>query len=293
MKVVHDIGEIRRLAEEMRRTGVRIGVVPTMGALHEGHLTLIREAVKRSDAVIVTVFVNPSQFGPGEDYERYPRDLLRDAALAEGAGATILFAPEAAAMYPAGFCTAVDVTGLDSVLEGRSRPGHFRGVATVVLKLLHLTGADCAVFGRKDAQQAVIVGRMLRDLNMETELVLVPTVREADGLALSSRNAYLTPKERAEAPVLHRSLLMAEERIRGGVRSAEAVIREMTAMITSESTGEIDYISVADAATLLELTGIPPRGEVLVSLAVRFGKTRLIDNVSIDRAPGPAQENNR
>jgi pantoate--beta-alanine ligase len=277
--IIREIGEIHRTALDLRRAGKRVAVVPTMGALHDGHLALIREAKTRAEAVITTVFVNPAQFGPGEDFERYPRDLERDTVLAASAGSTHVFAPGSAAMYPFGFRTYVDVGGMDAVLEGKARPGHFRGVATIVLKLLHITHPHCVVFGQKDAQQVVVVRRMLQDLDMDVEMVVVPTVREPDGLALSSRNAYLTPEQRREAPVLYASLQEAERRMRAGERSASTLIVAMTSMITGRSSGVVDYVSVADAETLREAPTLYPGKTVLVSLAVRFGTTRLIDNV--------------
>lgn len=281
-ELIRSIDEMHRIAADLRQAGRRIGVVPTMGFLHDGHLALIREAGRRSDVVITTVFVNPTQFGPGEDFERYPRDLQRDRTLAESAGTTLFFAPELRAVYPEGYATFVEVTGLDRVLEGKSRPGHFRGVATIVLKLFNITVPHCALFGQKDAQQVAVIRRMVQDLNMDVELIIVPTVRERDGLAMSSRNAYLKERERQEARVLHRSLQLAATRIREGVRSCPAIIGDMTALITAESSGQIDYVSIADAGTLKELSEIRAGGEVLVSLAVRFGTTRLIDNVVVE-----------
>jgi pantoate--beta-alanine ligase len=273
------------MALELRQAGKRIAVVPTMGALHEGHLALVREARKRAGVVITTVFVNPAQFGPGEDFERYPRNLERDRRLAESAGSTHIFAPDRGTIYPPGYRTYVDVTGMDAVLEGKSRPGHFRGVGTVVLKLLQITHPHVVVFGQKDAQQVVVVRRMLQDLNMDVELVVVPTVREPDGLAMSSRNTYLTEIQRREAPVLYRSLQLAEQRIRAGTCSGREVISDMTALISKDSSGVIDYISIADAETLEELAEIPRDRMVLISLAVRFGSTRLIDNVVVNPVP--------
>jgi pantoate--beta-alanine ligase len=279
--IIRDIGEIRHKALDLRQAGKRIAVVPTMGALHEGHLALIRAAKNRADAVITTVFVNPAQFGPGEDFERYPRALERDVTLAASAGSAYIFAPETASMYPPGYRTHVDVAGMDAVLEGKARPGHFRGVATVVLKLFHITTPHCAVFGQKDAQQVVVVRRMLRDLDMDVELVVVPTVRETDGLALSSRNVYLTKEQRCEAPVLYASLQEAERRMLAGETSASGVVAAMTSMITGRSSGLIDYVSIADAETLLEAQALHTGKTVLVSLAVRFGTTRLIDNILV------------
>jgi pantoate--beta-alanine ligase len=252
-----------------------------MGALHDGHLHLIRTARGLADVVVTTIFVNPAQFGKGEDFDRYPRDLGRDVRLAGEAGTDIVFAPRQSAMYPEGYRTWVDVTGLDGLLEGRSRPGHFRGVATVVLKLFAATVPDIAVFGQKDAQQVVILRRMVRDLDLGVEMVVVPTVREADGLALSSRNAYLTPHERAEAPVLYRALKHAEERIRNGAASAPEIVAEMRNLIAGGSGGVIDYLSIADAESLEELDSVSAGRSILISLAVRFGTTRLIDNVQM------------
>lgn len=263
---------------DARRT---IGVVPTMGALHEGHLALIRTARKLADVVVTTVFVNPLQFGKTEDLSRYPRDLERDIALATGAGTDMVFAPSEKDLYPAGFSTYVAVEGVTEPLEGRSRPGHFRGVTTVVAKLFHVTLPHVAVFGQKDAQQVVVVKKMVRDLNFTVEIVVVPTVREQDGLALSSRNVYLTPAERGEAPVLYRALQLGEQLLRAGGVSCEAVRNMMRDLITSRSSGDIDYVSIADADTLEEAQGISSGRPLLLSLAVRFGSTRLIDNLTV------------
>jgi len=279
MITIDDPDAMQKEAEALRMAGKRLAVVPTMGALHEGHLALVREAKTRADIVIVTVFVNPAQFGPGEDFDRYPRDLSRDAALTAGAGAAFFFAPGTGRMYGPGFQTSVVVEHVTRPLEGASRPGHFRGVATVVAKLFHITKPHVAVFGQKDAQQVVVIRRMIRDLNFDVELVVVPTVREKDGLAMSSRNAYLTREQRAEAPVILASLQMAETMIRSGERASAAVIGAITSMITSRSTGLIDYVSVADGTTLEEAAVLKAGMEVVISLAVRFGPTRLIDNV--------------
>jgi len=283
-EVISDIARMQQTAESLRLAGRRIAVVPTMGALHEGHLTLIRKARELADVVIVTVFVNPLQFGTGEDLERYPRDLDRDASLASAAGASYIFAPSAGDMYPKGFRTSVEAGSLATVLEGRSRPGHFRGVATVVVKLLNLTRPHVAVFGQKDAQQVVIVRQLIRDLNMMTDLVVVPIVREADGLAMSSRNVYLTASQRAEAPILFRALQRGAEMVAGGERSAEGIIGEIGTLIRSRSGGVIDYISIADAVTLEEQSECRPGHQLLISLAVRFGTTRLIDNIQVTPA---------
>lgn len=279
--IIHDIDEMQRRADSIRSSGQRIGLVPTMGALHDGHLSLVRIARERADAVITTVFVNPTQFGQGEDFDRYPRDLARDLALASSAGTDLLFAPEPAAMYPAGHRTFVHVEELTEVLEGAVRPGHFRGVTTVVSKLFMITKPHMAVFGQKDAQQAAVIRRMVRDLNFNITIVVAPTVREKDGLAMSSRNVYLTAEQRREAPAVHRSLLLAEEALRGGERNASSIRKRMGELIVRDSSGIPDYISVADAESLREVDFCSPGQSLLVSLAVRFGTTRLIDNTTI------------
>jgi pantoate--beta-alanine ligase len=278
LEFIRDPWAMRQRADGARLEGRRIGVVPTMGALHEGHCSLIRVARERSDLVITTIFVNPMQFGAGEDFDRYPRDLGRDRMMAQGAGSDVIFAPSREAMYPEGFVTAVNVEKITDVLEGELRPGHFRGVATVVAKLFHITQPHLAVFGQKDAQQLAVIRRMVRDLNFGVEIVAAPIVREADGLAMSSRNGYLTPKERAEAPVLYRSLRSAENLIRGGERDAEAIRRSVTRMISDNSSGAVQYVSLADEENLKECKTLAPGDRILVLLAVRFGGTRLIDN---------------
>ena len=279
--VVRNIDEMQKKAEGLRLQGKRIGVVPTMGSLHEGHLSLIRTALLHADYVITTLFVNPTQFGPKEDFSRYPRDFERDLSLASNAGCDILFAPETRDMYPVGYSAFVSVEGITDVLEGKSRPGHFRGVTTVVAKLFNITKPHVAVFGQKDAQQAAVIRQMTKDLNFAIQIIVAPIVREVDGLAMSSRNAYLTPQQRKEAVVLSRSLKLAEQRVAEGARECCEIIREMADLITKNSTGEIDYISVADNRTLKELDRADDGKEILVSMAVRFGSTRLIDNTVI------------
>jgi pantoate--beta-alanine ligase len=281
MTILTDPFEMQRWAVEACRQGKAVAFVPTMGALHAGHLTLIREARSHGDTVVTSIFVNPTQFGPSEDFKRYPRDLDRDAALAGEAGADIVFAPSADAMYSAGYATSVSVEGITDVLEGKSRPGHFRGVATIVAKLCLIIRPAVLLLGQKDGQQVAVLRRMLRDLNFGIRLVVVPTVREKDGLAMSSRNVYLTPEQRAEAPVLHASLLMAEQRLRGGERNAETVRKAIRAMIAGRSHGVIDYVSVAHGDSLEELNVIAPPVHLMISLAVRFGSTRLIDNLTL------------
>ena len=279
MKTIDTVSDMQHTAERLRLEGRRVAVVPTMGFLHEGHLHLIRTARSHADETVTTIFVNPAQFGPGEDLERYPRDLPRDAALAAGAGTDYLFTPSAQEMYPERYQTYVTVEHLSGMLEGKSRPGHFRGVATIVAKLFNIVRPHIAVFGQKDAQQVAVVRQMIRDLDFGIELVVVPTVREHDGLAMSSRNTYLTAEQRRQAPVLFRSLRHAEELVNKGERSSERIIGAMRDLIQGQSSGIIDYISVADAETLEELTQCEGGRPAVISLAVRFGSTRLIDNV--------------
>ncbi len=260
-----------------RAAGAGAGFVPTMGYLHDGHLALVRAAREASDCAIVSIFVNPAQFDRGEDYATYPRDPDRDLALLRDAGVDLVFMPSVEEIYPDGFGTSVDVGEVAAPLEGTRRPGHFRGVATVVLKLFETVRPLRAYFGQKDAQQLAVIRRMVRDLNLDVEVVAVPTVREADGLALSSRNVYLSPAERKAAPVLYDSLKLAQEMWTRGVRDAEAIRRRVQELLDGEALAETDYVSIADPETMRELERI--RGAALVSLAVRFGRTRLIDNL--------------
>ncbi len=261
----------------------RVGLVPTMGALHDGHLELVRVCRRHADSVVVSVFVNPTQFGPGEDYRRYPRNLTRDRQLLKRVGADVLFCPKVRDIYPSGYATFVEVERLTEGLCGRSRPGHFRGVTTIVAKLFNIVQPDVAVFGKKDAQQALVVRRLIRDLGYNIKLVVVPTVREPDGLAMSSRNSYLTPAQRAEAPVLYQSLLLARGLVAQGVRQASSVKAAMRRLIRRHSSGRIDYIELVDTDELRPVTRLA--GRVLVALAVRFGTTRLIDNMFIRVRP--------
>lgn len=279
MEIIRQIPRLREKIKEARRLGRSIGFVPTMGFLHEGHLSLLRQARIETDLLVLSIFVNPLQFGAGEDFEEYPRDLERDADLAAGAGCDIIFAPSAREMYPNDYATFVEVERLTSGLCGASRPGHFRGVATVVSKLFNLVTPDRAYFGQKDAQQAIIIRRMAQDLNMNLEVKVLPTVREADGLAMSSRNNYLTPAERKAATVLYRSLCLAEKSIAAGEKDADSIRQLIRAAINAEPLAEIDYIAIVDAENLHELDRIANR--VLIALAVRFGKTRLIDNIMV------------
>lgn len=280
MDIIRQIPLLRSKVNAARRQGDLIGFVPTMGFLHEGHLSLLRRARTANDLVVLSIFINPLQFGAGEDFEEYPRDLERDASLAAGAGCDILFAPSARDMYPKDYATFVDVDRLTSGLCGASRPGHFRGVTTVVNKLFNIVTPDRAYFGQKDAQQAIVIRRMATDLNMNLEIEVLPIVREADGLAMSSRNANLNRHEREAATVLYRSLSLAEKSIAAGERTAGSIKQLIRAAISPEPLAEIDYIAVIDAENLYELDIIENR--VLIALAVRFGKTRLIDNIIVE-----------
>lgn len=279
MKVICQIKEMQTEAERLRREGKRIGFVPTMGFFHEGHLSLIRKAGELSDVVVVSLFVNPTQFGPGEDFEEYPRDKERDRRLAEENGCDILFEPTVEGMYPQGYATYVNVEKLTDVLCGASRPGHFRGVTTVVTKLLDIVRPHVAIFGQKDAQQSIVVKRMVEDLNQDVEIFVAPTVREPDGLAMSSRNTYLTPKQRGEAVVLYQSLQRAQEMIRSGERRAKSIIEAMTELIRATDSARIEYVAIVDVHNLQPLDIL--RGGVLIALAVRIGRARLIDNTII------------
>lgn len=279
MRLAKRIAEVRAATQRTRRQGRKIALVPTMGAIHEGHLSLVRRARELSDFVAASIFVNPLQFGPHEDFERYPRDLARDCQLLEREGVELLFAPSVEELYPRGFSTYVEVKGLSDKLEGRSRPGHFRGVTTVVLKLFNIFSPDLALFGQKDAQQAIIIKRMARDLDLPVEIVVCPTVREADGLACSSRNLYLSAEERRAATVLHRALRQAEKIIASGEQSSAKIIEGMRGIIEAEPLARIDYIAVTDLDRLEPCEVVS--GGALISLAVFIGNTRLIDNAVV------------
>jgi pantoate--beta-alanine ligase len=279
MKVVKSVAGMKALARQWRKEGKRIGFVPTMGYLHEGHLSLVRESKKRADVTVVSIFVNPTQFGPNEDFKKYPRDLAKDSVYLKKGGVDCLFYPDATEIYPPGYRTFIEVHGLQDRLCGNSRPGHFRGVATVVIKLFNIVGPDLAFFGAKDAQQVLIIQRMAADLNLDVEIVTCPLVREADRLALSSRNAYLSPEERKAALVLSTSLRGAERAIAAGERDAAKVIAGIRSMIGAEPLARIDYVEAVDPLNLEPVAEI--RGDVLVALAVYFGTTRLIDNLRV------------
>lgn len=280
MRVIRSPRQMALVSQRLAQQGKRIGVVPTMGALHEGHLSLIRRAASQNDVVIVTVFVNPLQFGPREDYAHYPRTLARDIRLSRAAGADIVFAPSVSALYPKGFQTTVEAGRLAARWEGTSRPGHFRGVATVVTLLIELTRPANAYVGQKDYQQALIVERLVRDLRLSPKLHVLPTVREPDGLAMSSRNAYLIPAQRRQAAVLYRALCVARARIRAGERRAPPILQAMRRLIRRAQDARIDYAAIVDAATLEPQRRL--RGRVAILLAVWIGPTRLIDNLFVD-----------
>lgn len=275
MKVTNNIQEVRQI--RWQHPGASWGVVPTMGYLHEGHVSLVRRARVENDCVAATIYVNPSQFAPTEDLSTYPRDLPRDLALLEAAGADLVFTPDDAIMYPAGFQTYVTVEQVTQMLEGASRPTHFRGVATVVAKLFNILQPTRAYFGQKDYQQTAVLRQMVHDLNYNLDLIVCPTVREADGLAMSSRNKYLDPAQRAAATVLSRALAAGITALHEGERDAENLRASMRAIITAEPLARLDYISAADPMTLAELAKVG-EGAVL-STAVFFGRTRLIDNM--------------
>jgi pantoate--beta-alanine ligase len=276
MQAIKTIPEIRAIRRKL--TGA-VGFVPTMGFLHEGHLALVKQARIENPAVIVSIYVNPAQFGPREDFGAYPRDLNRDLELLRKEGIDIVFVPSDDEMYPPGFSSWVDVEKVTETLEGATRPGHFRGVATVVAKLFNIVQPTRAYFGQKDAQQVVVIKRMAADLNMGIEIVAVSTVRESDGLAMSSRNIYLSPEERQAATILFKALTLARQLREGGEKDAGKIRRQMTSLVQKEPLARIDYVSIADAETLEELSSID--GLAVASLAVRIGRTRLIDNMGL------------
>lgn len=280
IEVVKNPEIMRDMIQRARMENRLIGLVPTMGFFHEGHLELMRRARKDCDIVVVSLFVNPTQFGAGEDFEDYPRDFERDRILAEKEGVDYLFAPEVSDMYPEGFTTYVEVEGLSGVMCGIGRPGHFRGVATVVTKLFNVIPAHRAYFGQKDAQQLAIIKRMVADLNIPIDIVSVPTVRESDGLAMSSRNTYLNPEERKAATVLYRALKKATEMIESGERDASVLREKMKKMISEEPLVSLEYIEICDNIYLKPLQVLS--GEFLIAIAARVGKARLIDNVLLE-----------
>jgi len=274
---------MRSACRAIRSGGKRLGFVPTMGALHEGHLSLVRAAGAACDVVAASIFVNPAQFGPSEDLEKYPRSFERDRELLEREGVELLFAPPVEEMYPAGSVTWVTVEGLSGKLDGRSRPGHFRGVTTVVAKLFHIVEPDAAFFGQKDAAQLAIIRRMVRDLNLPLEIVACPIVREPDGLAMSSRNAYLDPQQRKQALALHRSLEQVQRLVGTGERSAAKLAAAGRAEFNTESSVRLDYFEIVNPDTLDPVEDVS--GGVLVAVAAFVGATRLIDNILLGRTP--------
>lgn len=276
MRIIESIAEMQQAAEGWRCDGKRIGLVPTMGYLHEGHLELMRSLRPQCDVLVISIFVNPAQFAPNEDFERYPRDLERDIRLASAVGVDIGFMPQVAEIYPEGYQTYVTVTEVAAPLCGRSRPIFFRGVATVVAKLFHMVKPHVAVFGEKDFQQLVTVRRMVQDLNMEVEIIGHPTVREADGLAMSSRNAYLTPEQRPKAVRLNQSLRRAQALVQGGEQAGEVILNKVREVLDEDNDVRIDYAELCDPATLQPVTRV--EGPTLLALAVHVGVARLIDN---------------
>jgi pantoate--beta-alanine ligase len=280
--VTEHIPQMRGIVWNAHQRGARVGLVPTMGALHAGHLSLIQAARNEADFVVTSIFVNPTQFGPQEDFTKYPRHLETDLTLCAEAGVDVVFHPSVATMYPEGFVTHVDVTGLADMLEGKFRPGHFRGVATIVLKLLNIVPADFAYFGQKDYQQQAIVRRMCADLNLPVEIRICPTVREADGLALSSRNVYLNPDERRSALALSKSLHLARELLEAGRRDLAGIRAEMFELLTNTPRVRAEYATLVHPETLEEVTEVLPK--LVAVVAARIGNTRLIDNLILEVA---------
>lgn len=279
MEIITKINEMQSSVRKIKSQGMSIGFVPTMGFLHEGHLSLVRESLRKADVTVVSIFVNPTQFGPREDFKEYPRDLDRDSEILEGEGVDYLFKPETDEIYPQGYKTYVEVHDLQGRLCGRSRPGHFRGVCTVVLKLFNIINPDISFFGQKDAQQAIILKKMVKELNLEVEIDVLPIIREEDGLALSSRNNYLSKEERKAALVLSKSLKGAQSMIERGQRDSAAIIKGMKEKIGREPLAKIDYVEIVDMDNLNPVSRIEK--EALAAIAVFIGKVRLIDNTTL------------
>lgn len=279
MKVCDTIQEVRKMVGTWKREGKTVGFVPTMGYLHEGHQSLMEAARRENDYVVVSIFVNPMQFAPSEDLESYPRDLERDCRVCETAGVDLVFHPQSEEMYPEGFCSYVDMDGLTTELCGRTRPTHFRGVQTVVLKLFHIVTPDNAYFGQKDAQQLAVIRRMATDLNLDTKICGCPIIREEDGLAKSSRNTYLNPEERQAALILSQSLREGKQRIDAGERNAAVIKDAIRRKIETEPLAKVDYVDVVKFSDITPVDTL--EGEILVAIAVYIGKTRLIDNMII------------
>lgn len=278
MQIITSPDEMQKLTGELRSSGKRIGFVPTMGYLHDGHLSLVRYAREKTDVVVMSIFVNPTQFGPAEDFEQYPRDRERDTRLASEAGVDFLFMPEKENMYPKGFGTYVMVEELSTKWEGKIRPTHFRGVTTIVLLLFNIVQPHVAVFGQKDIQQAIILRKMVKDLMLNVEIIIAPIIRETDGLAMSSRNVYLSKDERSQAPSLHRSLREAEAMIVAGERNAKKILEHARGILASAQLGVVDYLTIMEMDRLDEVQQLESGNSYVLALAVRFGSTRLIDN---------------
>ncbi|MEK6647530.1 MAG: pantoate--beta-alanine ligase [Candidatus Firestonebacteria bacterium] len=285
MKIIKSIKEMQKWSDKIHKTGKTIGFVPTMGYFHKGHLSLMENAKKNCDFVIISIFVNPTQFVAGEDYEAYPRDIKKDTELAQKAGVDIIFLPSVQGMYPDKYSTYVNVQGnLTSALCGKFRPGHFKGVTTIVAKLFNIVKPDKAYFGQKDAQQCVVIKRMVKDLNFDLDVVVLPTYREKNGLALSSRNVYLSEEEKNKASILYKVLKYAKAKIKSGEQNANKIISEMKRKIIAvENNAKIDYISIVDPETLEDIKII--NKNVLIALAVKIGKARLIDNITVKIPP--------
>ncbi|MFC1509803.1 pantoate--beta-alanine ligase [Candidatus Omnitrophota bacterium] len=281
MEVITSIDRMCSISDRKRKEGSTIGLVPTMGALHEGHLSLVRTAGESSDCVVVSIFVNPAQFGPNEDLERYPRDLENDKHLIGSAGGHLIFAPEPGEMYPDGYASYVNVERLTAHLCGKTRPTHFRGVTTVVAKLFNIVNPHTAFFGQKDAQQLAVIKRMVRDLNIQVDIVGCPIVRESDGLAMSSRNSYLTDDERNHAPILYRSLCAAKELVESGITDSKEILDRTRGTLSSAGLLTIEYVELVDP---FEMTDVRDVGNgALLAIAGRYGKTRLIDNILLKK----------
>lgn len=280
MKIVNKVRQMQVLSDKFKKEGKKIAFVPTMGYFHKGHLSLMERGRELADILVISIFVNPIQFGPGEDFMEYPRDLERDLSLAEGVGVDVVFIPEAEEMYPPDYQTYLEVTGLTQHLCGLFRPGHFRGVTTVVAKLFNIVKPDIALFGLKDYQQYIVIKRMVRDLNYDIEVVGCPIIREEDGLAMSSRNTYLTPEQRKSALCLYQGIKLAERLVREGQRDAKIIIKEVIDYIESKPYTQIDYVKICHPETLDDLEYL--NDKALLALAVRVGKARLIDNTILE-----------
>ncbi len=280
MRIIETVADMKAVIKSQKQAGKSVGLVPTMGYLHQGHISLVKHSTTENDFTVVSIFVNPTQFGPNEDFDKYPRDLEKDMKLAERAGVDIVFAPSVKEIYPEGYKTYISVEGITEIMCGKSRPGHFRGVTTVVAKLFNIVTPNKAYFGQKDAQQVAVIKQMVKDLHMNLEIITCPIIREADGLAMSSRNVYLNSEERKAALVLSQSLFDAQKLVESGERSKEKLYKSIHDHISSESLANIEYIEIVDADTLENINKIEKR--MLVALAVRFGNTRLIDNIILE-----------